>query len=125
MVTHNGHLRQPHRRRAPRDPQCPRQQHARAGERPLTSRIPRRSFLWLLLALAPAGAEQPQRSAKEYIKTLEDPHRVERLKPAEVIRTLALKPGDVVADIGSGSGLFRWSSGSEIRIQHDAVTGLA
>ena len=74
----------------------------------MTSRISRRSFLWLLLALAPAaaGAEQPQRSAKEYIKTLEDPHRVERLKPDEVIRTLALKPGDVVADIGSGSGLF-------------------
>lgn len=47
-----------------------------------------------------------QPEAKEYIKILEDPHRIDRLRPAEIIRNIGLKPGDTVADIGSGSGLF-------------------
>ena len=61
-----------------------------------------------LLAAASLGAQTPRRQpeAKEYIKILEDPHRLERLKPTEIIRTLGLKPGNVVADIGSGSGVF-------------------
>ncbi len=54
------------------------------------------------------AAQQPyhQPQAEQYIKILEDPHRIERLNPAEIIRKLDLKPGYVVADIGSGSGLF-------------------
>jgi predicted methyltransferase len=51
-----------------------------------------------------APYRQPE--AGEYIKILEDPHRIERLKPLEIIRQIGLKPGDTVADIGSGSGLF-------------------
>lgn len=64
-------------------------------------------FLCALAATAPL-AQQPykQPAAKDYIKILEDPHRIERLKVPEVIQTLGLKAGDVVADIGSGSGLF-------------------
>jgi ubiquinone/menaquinone biosynthesis C-methylase UbiE len=57
-----------------------------------------------LLALGQAPYRQPP--ASEYIKLLEDPHRIDRLKPAEIIQKIWLAPGDVVADIGSGSGLF-------------------
>jgi ubiquinone/menaquinone biosynthesis C-methylase UbiE len=55
-------------------------------------------------AFAQASYHQPE--AKEYIKILEDPHRIDRLKPLEIIRKIDLQPGYVVADIGSGSGLF-------------------
>lgn len=41
-----------------------------------------------------------------YIKALEDPERDKYQKPHEVIEALAIKPGDVIADIGSGSGYF-------------------
>jgi ubiquinone/menaquinone biosynthesis C-methylase UbiE len=41
-----------------------------------------------------------------YIKALEDPARDAYQKPHEVIEALALKPGEIVADIGSGSGYF-------------------
>lgn len=76
--------------------------------------LSRRGFLAGLLALPAAAAQVSARQAerrrqppaRDYIKVLEDPHRIERLKPDEVIRTLGLKSGDVVADIGSGSGLF-------------------
>ena len=41
-----------------------------------------------------------------YIKALEDPARDAYQKPHEVIEALAIKPGEVIADIGSGSGYF-------------------
>ena len=71
-----------------------------------------RSALWVLLAFAGAPlfswpqTQYVQPPAKEYIPLLEDPHRIGRLQPDKIISALALKPGDVVADIGSGSGLF-------------------
>jgi len=43
---------------------------------------------------------------KSYIARLEDPRRAEYQKPGEVILALDLKPGEVIADIGSGSGYF-------------------
>ena len=61
----------------------------------------------VLLALGALGQQlRRQPEAKEYVKILEDPHRIARLNPPEIIRKLDLKPGDAVADIGSGSGLF-------------------
>ena len=41
-----------------------------------------------------------------YIGALEDPKRDAYQKPREVLKALALKPGEVIADIGAGSGYF-------------------
>jgi predicted methyltransferase len=45
-----------------------------------------------------------------YIASLDDPARDAYQKPDEVLRALALRPGEVVADIGSGSGYFTTSA---------------
>ena len=61
--------------------------------------------LLLRIGLASAFALQlAQRPAKEYIASMDRPDRV--LKIDEVVAKLELKPGDLVADIGSGSGSF-------------------
>ena len=64
------------------------------------------AFLWLVgLGLTDASAFQlEQRAAEDYIERMERPTRV--VKVNEVIEKLRLKPGDIVADIGSGSGTF-------------------
>src|ERR1035437_5381428 len=46
------------------------------------------------------------RPAAEWIRTLERPERIAGLKIDEILEKLNLKPGMVVADIGSGSGVF-------------------
>jgi cyclopropane fatty-acyl-phospholipid synthase-like methyltransferase len=43
---------------------------------------------------------------KAYIAMLEDPGRDEYQKPEQVMAALGLRPGEVIADIGSGSGYF-------------------
>jgi arsenite methyltransferase len=43
---------------------------------------------------------------KAYITMLDDPKRDEYQKPHEVITALKLKEGEVIADIGAGSGYF-------------------
>ncbi|MFN0112812.1 MAG: class I SAM-dependent methyltransferase [Blastocatellia bacterium] len=65
-----------------------------------------------LLCGATAFAQQPQgqsrgtRSTDDYIKLLESERRQTDLQVAKVIESLKVKPGQRVADIGSGSGLF-------------------
>ena len=61
----------------------------------------------LAIGLADAAAFQlaPQ-TPEERIKRMEMPERVSDLKPDQVIAKLKLKPGDVVADIGAGSGAY-------------------
>ena len=43
---------------------------------------------------------------KAYIGALEDPKRDAHQKPHEVVHALGLKPGEIIADIGAGSGYF-------------------
>jgi arsenite methyltransferase len=73
------------------------------------------AFLFLVQAAMPArtqSAQSPQdmhklhQDSKAYIALLEDPERDAYQKPMEVIKALDLKEGEVIADIGSGSGYF-------------------
>lgn len=69
----------------------------------------RRITLLLTLSVAVAvSAVLPaqQRTPEDYAKTLEGAERVARMQVARVVETLGAKPGDRVADVGSGSGLF-------------------
>ena len=54
----------------------------------------------------PHQHNHPPRSAEEYARHLEDPSRDEWQKPHEVIEALSIKPDEVIADIGAGSGYF-------------------
>jgi ubiquinone/menaquinone biosynthesis C-methylase UbiE len=58
------------------------------------------------MAVTPAHAQLASRPAAEWKATLEAPARVEGLKIEQVIAALKLKAGDVVADLGAGTGLF-------------------
>ena len=71
-----------------------------------------------LVTIAAQAAAQDQRprtdaemhrlhqDSKAYIAMLDDPQRDAYQKPHEVLSALDLKPGEVVADIGAGSGYF-------------------
>ena len=63
-------------------------------------------LIWIIgLGLTEVSAFQlEQRPAEDYIERMERPTRV--VKVNEVIEKLRLKPGDIVADIGSGSGTY-------------------
>jgi SAM-dependent methyltransferase len=54
----------------------------------------------------PVDAQLASRPAAEWTKTLENPERIAGLRTDEVIARLNLKPTDVVADLGAGTGLF-------------------
>lgn len=45
-------------------------------------------------------------TADEFARVLDDPERDSWQKPHEVVMALALKPGEVVADVGAGTGYF-------------------
>jgi len=66
----------------------------------------------LILALVMAAgaltlsAQRAARPAEDWIKMLESPARVAGLRIEEVIGKLNLRPGDVVADLGAGTGVF-------------------
>ncbi len=62
-----------------------------------------------LIAQAPGGDHAAHRLHADpaaYIKALEDPKRDAYQKPHEVMDALAVKEGEIIADIGAGSGYF-------------------
>jgi ubiquinone/menaquinone biosynthesis C-methylase UbiE len=72
-------------------------------------RGPARILVAVVLAAAPsqeAAGQLASRPAEEWIKTLESPARIAGLRIDDVIGRLGLRPGDIVADLGAGSGLF-------------------
>lgn len=63
--------------------------------------------LALLVGMSSVVAGQlSSRPAAEWSKTLERPDRVAGLRTAEVIAKIGLRPGQIVADLGAGTGLF-------------------
>jgi ubiquinone/menaquinone biosynthesis C-methylase UbiE len=90
------------------------QRVTKTGRLDSTRRIALVAFLLLLggggLALAPARVGDERRPAPVMgaggADWLERPGRDEEQKPDEIIRTMALKKGDVVADLGAGTGYF-------------------
>ncbi len=64
--------------------------------------------LILCASAAPGAAQLGSKPAKEWIESMERPGRLEKLKTDEVMARLVLKPGDLVADVGAGSGVFSW-----------------
>ena len=55
---------------------------------------------------APHEMHRRHQDPQAYIASLEDPARDAYQKPGEVLEALALQEGEVVADIGSGTGYF-------------------
>jgi ubiquinone/menaquinone biosynthesis C-methylase UbiE len=68
-------------------------------------------------ALGPAAllAQLASRPPEEWIKTLESPDRIAGLKINETIAALKLKPGQTVADVGAGTGIFSIPLGSAVK----------
>jgi len=68
----------------------------------------RLKILLVTFSLFFLGAQQAQqrRDPEEYVKRLEAEQRVKELQVDRVIATLKISPGQKVADLGSGSGLF-------------------
>ena len=52
------------------------------------------------------GHHHGERTAEEWIRSLENPERGEWQQPARVVESLRMQPGQSVADIGAGSGYF-------------------
>ena len=57
-------------------------------------------------ATTPQAAHKLHDNPAAYIKALDDPKRDAYQKPHEVMEALAVKEGEVIADIGAGSGYF-------------------
>lgn len=64
------------------------------------------SLLVLLAVAAPAAAQLASRPVGEWQRLPDSPERIAALKIDDVVARLALKPTDVVADLGAGTGPF-------------------
>jgi len=69
--------------------------------------IPKTGLLAIIFSLLlPFQQAQPRRDPLEYIKLLESERRVSDLQVTRVVEALKIAPGQRVADLGAGSGLF-------------------
>jgi ubiquinone/menaquinone biosynthesis C-methylase UbiE len=75
-------------------------------QRPTTKAIAIAALLIALWCAPGAALQLGSRSAEEWVKTLDTPQRIAGLKIDDVVSKLRLTPGQVVADIGAGTGLF-------------------
>jgi len=57
-------------------------------------------------AAAPHEMHRRHHDPSAYMAALDDPARDEYQRPGEVVRALAFREGEVVADVGSGTGYF-------------------
>jgi len=64
------------------------------------------ALVLLLLTAHGAAAQLGSLPAEEWIATLDGPQRVASLRIDEVVGSVGIRPGQTIADIGAGSGLF-------------------
>ncbi len=62
--------------------------------------------LTVMTAMAVIAAGAQQRDPEQYARFLESSERVAQMEVDRVVTALQLQPGQTVADLGSGSGLF-------------------
>ena len=62
--------------------------------------------LFALIVSTAAAAAGQQRDPEQYARFLESSERVAHMEVDRVVSALKLQPGQIVADLGSGSGLF-------------------
>ena len=72
----------------------------------------RRALLLVIVCALAAGlsatglAQRASRPAADWVGVLDSPERLAAMKIDEVVAAIGLKPGDVIADLGAGSGPF-------------------
>lgn len=78
--------------------------HSTHGARPRTLTGTALALAASLALAVPASAQLASRAADDWIKTLDAPTRISAMRVGEIGAALRIRKGDVVADVGAGSG---------------------
>ena len=68
--------------------------------------LPAAALCLTIASASPLAGQLASRTAEEWIKSLDGTTRVATLRIEEVVAAMQLQPGQIVADIGAGSGLL-------------------